>query len=66
MMGKILMYLYLLIAIYCLTNVIWSIKAQAYQLTVLMVFLTCINFVLFTLFHKDTKRKQFRKLVLVK
>jgi nicotinamide riboside transporter PnuC len=57
-MGKFLMYLYLLVAVYCLVNVYLSYKAQAYQLTILMLFLTFINLVLFTIFRKEVKRRQ--------
>jgi nicotinamide riboside transporter PnuC len=57
-MGKFLMYLYLVVAVYCLVNVFLSFEAEAYQLTVLMLFLTFINLVLFTIFRKDVKRRQ--------
>jgi nicotinamide riboside transporter PnuC len=57
-MGKFLMYLYLLVAVYCLVNVYLSYKVQAYQLTILMLFLTFINLVLFTIFRKEVKRRQ--------
>jgi nicotinamide riboside transporter PnuC len=60
MMGKFLMYLYLLVAVYCLVNVYMSFKAQTYQLTILMMFLTFINLVLFTIFRKDDKSRQIR------
>lgn len=59
-MGKFLMYLYLMVAVYCLVNVYLSLEAQAYQLTILMLFLTFINLVLFTIFRKDVKRRQIR------
>jgi nicotinamide riboside transporter PnuC len=57
-MGKFLMYLYLTVAVYCLINVYLSFEAQVYQLTILMLFLTFINLVLFTIFRKDVKRRQ--------
>jgi nicotinamide riboside transporter PnuC len=57
-MGRFLMYLYLLVAVYCLVNVYLSFEAQAYQLTFLMLFLTFINLVLFTIFRKEVKRRQ--------
>jgi nicotinamide riboside transporter PnuC len=59
-MGKFLMYLYLLVAVYCLINVYLSFEAQAYQLTILMLFLTFMNLVLFTIFRKDVKRQEIR------
>ncbi|CAG9608756.1 hypothetical protein NEOCIP111885_02473 [Pseudoneobacillus rhizosphaerae] len=59
-MGKFLMYLYLTVAVYCLINVYLSFEAQAYQLTFLMLFLTFINLVLFTIFRKEVKRQQIR------
>jgi nicotinamide riboside transporter PnuC len=58
-MGKFLMYLYLVVACYCVANVFLSIQAEAYQLTILMVFLTFINLILFSIFRKDVKRRQF-------
>jgi hypothetical protein len=65
-MGKFLMYLYLVIGLYCFVNVYLTVQAQAYQLTILMVFLAFINFVLFTIFRKDVKRRQIRGLHVVK
>lgn len=59
-MGKFLMYLYLMVTVYCLVNVYLSFEAQAYQLTILMLFLTFINLVLFIIFRKDVKRRQIR------
>lgn len=61
-MGKFLMYLYLVIAFYCFINVFFSVQAEAYQLTILMVFLTSINLILFTLFRKEVKRRQMGSL----
>ncbi|HLO11411.1 MAG TPA: hypothetical protein VK190_04065 [Pseudoneobacillus sp.] len=65
-MGKFLMYLYLAIASYCLVNIYLSIREQAYQYTLLMVFLTFINLILFTVFRKEVKRHKIGSLQLVK
>jgi hypothetical protein len=61
-MGKFLMYLYLMIAFYCIANVFYSVHTQSYQLTILMAFLSFINLVLFGLFRKEAKRRQIRSL----
>jgi nicotinamide riboside transporter PnuC len=61
-MGKFLMYLYLTVAGYCIINVYLSFEAQAYQLTILMLFLTFINLVLFSIFRKDVKRRQIGRI----
>ncbi|HYK73216.1 MAG TPA: hypothetical protein VEV44_08860 [Pseudoneobacillus sp.] len=57
-MGKLLMYLYLVIALYCFVNVFLTVQAHAYQHTFLMVVLAFFNLALFTLFRKEVKRRQ--------
>jgi hypothetical protein len=56
-MGKLLMYLYLVIALYCFAVVLVSFQAQAYQHMIFLLFLALFNLGLFKLFRKEVKRR---------
>ncbi|MFD2444249.1 hypothetical protein ACFSO7_09735 [Bacillus sp. CGMCC 1.16607] len=62
-MGKWLMYLYLAIATYCIVFVFISLKEEAYQLSVLLLFLALFNLALFTIFRKEVKRRKMKSIM---
>jgi pilus assembly protein TadC len=61
-MGKWLMYLYLVISIYCFVVVYLSFQAQAYQHMALLLILAFFNLGLFKLFRTEVKRRQISSL----
>ncbi|MCM3126010.1 hypothetical protein QNH36_12115 [Mesobacillus sp. AQ2] len=59
-MGKLLMYFYLTIGIYCLVSGFLAVVSHGFQHAVLSLFLAIFNFAMFSLFKKEGKMPRLR------
>jgi hypothetical protein len=51
--GKLLMYFYLIVGLYCLVSGFLALYSQGFQHAVLSLFLAAFNFAMFSLFRKE-------------
>jgi hypothetical protein len=58
--GKLLMYFYLTIGIYCLVSGFLAVVSHGFQHAVLSLFLAIFNFAMFSLFKKEGKMPRLR------
>jgi hypothetical protein len=58
--GKLLMYFYLTVGIYCLVSGFLAAVSHGFQHAVLSLFLAIFNFAMFSLFKKEGKMPRLR------
>lgn len=59
-MGKLLMYFYLIVGIYCIVSGFLAVFSHGYQHAILSLFLAIFNFAMFSLFKKEGRLPRFR------
>lgn len=59
-MGKLLMYFYLTVGIYCIVSGFLAVVSHGFQHAVLSLFLAIFNFAMFSLFKKEGKMPRLR------
>ncbi|MBT2692037.1 MULTISPECIES: hypothetical protein [Bacillaceae] len=59
-MGKLLMYFYLIVGLYCLVSGFLALLSHGFQHAVLSLFLAAFNFAMFSLFRKEGKLPRLR------
>lgn len=59
-MGKLLMYFYLIVGLYCLVSGFMALISHGFQHAVLSLFLAAFNFAMFSLFRKECKLPRLR------
>ncbi|MEH7444940.1 hypothetical protein V7201_21790 [Bacillus sp. JJ1122] len=59
-MGKLLMYFYLVVSIYCFVSGFLALYSHGFQHAVLSLFLAVFNYVMFSLFKKEGKLPRLR------
>ncbi|WP_144481425.1 hypothetical protein [Cytobacillus oceanisediminis] len=59
-MGKLLMYFYLTVGIYCIVSGFLAVVSHGFQHAVLSLFLAVFNFAMFSLFKKEGKMPRLR------
>ncbi|UII56441.1 hypothetical protein LS684_02845 [Cytobacillus spongiae] len=52
-MGKLLMYFYLSVSVFCFVNAFYAVYMHQYPLAMLSIFLLAVNLIFFTLFKKE-------------
>jgi hypothetical protein len=58
--GKLLMYFYLIVGLYCLVSGFLALLSHGFQHAVLSLFLAAFNFAMFSLFRKEGKLPRLR------
>ncbi|WP_079508948.1 hypothetical protein [Mesobacillus jeotgali] len=59
-MGKLLMYFYLIVGLYCVVSGFLAVFSHGFQHAVLSLFLAVFNFGMFSLFKKEGKLPKLR------
>ncbi|WP_423410594.1 hypothetical protein AABM38_11980 [Heyndrickxia sp. MSNUG] len=59
-MGKLLMYFYLVVSIYCFVSGFLALYTHGFQHAVLSLFLAVFNYAMFSLFKKEGKLPRLR------
>ncbi|WP_226084926.1 hypothetical protein [Mesobacillus sp. S13] len=59
-MGKLLLYFYLIVGLYCLVSGFLALASHGFQHAVLSLFLAAFNFAMFSLFRKEGKLPRLR------
>lgn len=59
-MGKLLMYFYFIVGLYCLVSGFLALLSHGFQHAVLSLFLAAFNFAMFSLFRKEGKLPRLR------
>jgi len=58
--GKLLMYFYFIVGLYCLVSGFLALLSHGFQHAVLSLFLAAFNFAMFSLFRKEGKLPRLR------